>query len=393
MDKKLYMNFWNYDNFDGNDVKHIVKEWKDAEFNLGMTFLYYGDPQTKAEVLKMLDECQANGMQTIVCDYRTHFNNLIAKGEKEFRKDVECAVRDFGSHPATFAFYVGDEPTKAYWEGAKNAVKIVNELSPVPAFINFLPYWEGDDYLSVMGCDSSEYEAKLDAFVKESGLNIVAYDCYACMNTHFKKMGLDMYYKNLAIFTRVARNNDLPCWCSSLCMGHWDYRAPTLEDMRWQVNTALAYGITGIQWFAVFDKKRDPNDCEILPLNAPYNDFGERTKTWYDMRDVNYQTLARFSDVVPNLNWQHSWHYGEVYAETRYWYDGVDDTLIHFSTTHKDNALISKFKDNDGCLHYFFVNTSQEVSNQICIRFTDKYAKFNKKVWLPIGHAYWIKLN
>lgn len=393
MNKKLYMSFWNYDDFDGYDIPGIVKEWKDTEFNLGMTFLYYPNTGKKAAMLQLLDECHKNGIQAIICDSRTHFHNLQAKGEEQFRQDLQQSIEDFGHHPAAFAFYVGDEPTISNWEYAKQSVRIIEEVSPIPAFVNFLPHWTGDDYKGVMGCDCDEYEQKIDSFIKESGLQIVAYDCYACMNVHHQKAEMDMYFKNLALFTRVARENHVPCWCSSLCMAHWDYRIPTLADMRWQVNTALAYGVTGIQWFAVFDKKRDPNDVEIITLNAPYNRYGERTQTWRDMRDVNGETQARFADIVPTLTWLHSWHYGNTYGETRYWYDGVDDILIHFDTRYKDDALISKFVDDEGNYHFLFVNTNQNVSNEVRVGFSEPYTKYNRSVWLPVGHAFWVKLE
>lgn len=150
--------------------------------NLAASFEYLPDRHTPDQMCRLLDACGKRGMKVLITDRRTHWMTLEKEGEEGFRKRVCEAVADFGHHPAAFAFFVGDEPAKKHWGSAKRAVQIVEELSPIPAFVNFLPQWTGDDFEKLMGVRGEDYAQLLDEFVRETGLKYLAFDCYNCMN-------------------------------------------------------------------------------------------------------------------------------------------------------------------------------------------------------------------
>ena len=105
--------FWNYEKIGKISAQHAVRDWKDAGMNVAMSFEYNNACDKPELMLELLDECLANGIQLIICDKRFRFETYAQVGAENFRKGVQEAVKEFGAHEATYAFHVGDEPTKA----------------------------------------------------------------------------------------------------------------------------------------------------------------------------------------------------------------------------------------------------------------------------------------
>ena len=384
MKDKLALGFWNYQTFGKYDEETSAQQWSEMFMNLAASFEYLPSLHKPEQMLRLLDSCEKRSIKVLLTDHRVHWRTLQREGEEKFRKLVKEAVKDFGSHPASFAFFVGDEPTKVNWEAAKRAVQIVQELSPIPAFINFFPQWLGDDYEKLMGVRGEDYAQLLDEFIKETGLQFLAFDCYNCMNIKEPKAGLDMYFRNLNLFSEVAKKNHIPCWCSALCMGHWNYRTPSLHDMRWQVNTALAHGITGIQWFCMYEIELREDSWEDYPINF----YGEESETCRKLRELNREAARKYGDIFPDLELERVFHYAESYGGTYFYYDGVDENLKSYSNTYRAPAVVSRFRHKKtGNLYYFFVNMSFTENSYMKVEFIEKYADSNKGIWLSPGAA------
>lgn len=387
---KLALGFWNYQPFGKYDEEESAKTWSDLFVNVAASFEYMPKRHKPEQMLRLLDACAERNVKLLLTDHRVHWRTLQKEGEEEFRKQVKQAVSEFGSHPAAFAFFVGDEPTKQNWEAAKTAVKIVEELSPIPAFVNFFPQWFGDDYKELMGVRGEDYADHLDAFVKETGLKYLAFDCYGCMNIKEKQSGLDMYFRNLNLFHDVARRNNIPCWCSALCMGHWNYRIPDMHDMRWQVMTALAHGMTGIQWFCLYEIELREDNWELYPINY----YGEKSESYQRIRQLNRETARKYGDIFPKLELEQVFHYAENFGGTYFYYDGADENIKRFETMYRAPAVVSRFRHKEsGTLYYFFGNTCFTENSFFKIAFKEPYGHLNKNIWLSPGDSVLIALK
>ena len=152
-----------------------VKEWHD----LGLTLtIAYSDSKDWARTHALLDEAQKYGMKLIIQDWGANVDNLIVNGEEHYRESMKKLVDEFGSHPATFGFYVTDEPYVDNIEATLKACRINNELAPhLTAYINLLPWF--DWIAERMG--TKEYAPYLDKVVKEGELKLLSYDCYTQM--------------------------------------------------------------------------------------------------------------------------------------------------------------------------------------------------------------------
>ncbi len=250
-----------------------VKEWHD----LGLTLMIaYSDARDWAKTHALLDAAQEYGMQLIIQDWGANVDNLIVNGEDHYRESIKKLVDEFGSHPATFGFYITDEPDADNLEITLKAARINNELAPhLTAYINLLPWfdWIGER----MG--TKEYAPYLDKVVKEGQLKLLSYDCYTQM--YEGKRGYDDYFNNLREHSLASKRNNVPFYNIVLCTGHYDYMCPTKDDLIWQLNTSVAHGAKGVSWFLL-----DIPDGHNY-RNAPINLLGERTTEFNTLSEVN----------------------------------------------------------------------------------------------------------
>lgn len=379
--------FWNYFPFGHLDNEEALKDWKEMGFNMPMTFHYNPENDKPEQMLSLLDGCQREGMQAIVCDVRTRFSTYMKVGKEAFIEGVKAAVKEFGSHPANFGFYIGDEPAYRDIESAIEACKIVNEYAPdLTNFINLFPYWEDDTFSqeNALGAVTTrEYKANLDDFVKRSGVKILAYDCYGQCTYFQKEKYRSSYFRNLRIFGEVARENGIELWTSLLCIGHFSLRVPTADDMRWQLSTAFAHGATGVQWFAVYKR-----GYEGTWRGSPFDEFGNKTET--------YARLARetriFKEcVLPYLEgykFDKVWHHnlsidaGGGVAQ----FEGMDELKFITYIINPTPAAVTRFVNDEGKVAYAITNLSSTEPTKIRARFDGPLSKYNRMArWYAPG--------
>ena len=275
--EKFMISFWNY-----TPVELITAAaadmWNDLGITVGM-FPRYG-AEDKEKVLAVLDRAQGHGIKVILCDYRTIWHVLTKEGEKKYRELFSQALKDFGSHPAVFGFYCGDEPDAPDAADAFKSVRIQNEMAPhLCAYLNLLPWfdWIGER----MGTDNlANY---LDRYAKEGKPTLLGYDCYTQMFTGDRQeQGVNDYFFNLNEYRKALKRHNIPFINTVLSIGHYDYRCPSKDDMLWQLTTSAACGATGVSWFFVHLRG-------ILHdyRNAPINQLG------------GYDYLIRYFRIAP----------------------------------------------------------------------------------------------
>lgn len=220
---------WNYYAIGEYDAETMTNDFNDLGFNLVMSCDY--NPYSpyfhdKAAFISHLDSLHAKGMSVVVCDVRTGWGRLKEQGEQEFVRRVKEAVSDFGSHPAVYGFFIGDEPSGAQMSDMVRAYKIVKAAAPaLRPFVNFLPIWCTDDYFEkCLGVPATKYGELLDKVVKEAEIDVLCYDYYSQCSYFEADRGEAMYFMNLNVFREVAKKNDIPFFTTLLSVGHWNYR-------------------------------------------------------------------------------------------------------------------------------------------------------------------------
>lgn len=379
---KMQVSFWNYSslqNFD-RDPADTVKEWRELGITVGFSPVYESGKDDKKKMLDLISECEKQGIKLIIFDKRV-YSPCDGFDEKAYEHDVREAVSDFGTSSAVAAFYVGDEPRKADFARYLKAVRIVQSCG-AKAFMNFS--W-CDAHLKDFA-DRNDYADYLKNFVKESGLGLVSNDRYSCLHAKefepgFLELGTDKYFADLNLFRGVADSCGVPFWTSLCSVGHWMYRTPTEADIRWQINTALAHGAVGIQWFFIY-QHRFADDYYSYPVDI----YGGKSETYRYLarhcRTLNDHTCAELGD----FQFSRVWHIVKSYGNTPLLKE--NDADIYVYTDHGMKGILSEFRKGDQ-KKYLIVNSEREYPELYYIR----YEGGGYHIWLPAGGAHVVSVG
>ena len=363
-DKNFFpIGFWNYVPCGKIDPEQSAKDWKELGMSLAMSCDYLS-PADKEFMLKNLDAAKAEGIKIIVCDCRVNWRNLTAKGEKDYRRDVDKAIKDFGSHPAFYAFHVGDEPDKTTWDDMLKATKIVAEKSR--PFVNHFPYYDEDFAERVGVADHNGFTDKLKHMIKSTGADILSYDCYAQCRIHGREEGIENYFMNLNNYYAAAKDCNVPMWTSLLSVGHWNYSVPSEDELRWQISTAVAHGAKGILWFYVYGRF-----LESSYRQSPFDQYYRRTQTFENLARQNKLFRDYLAPRLANAELIETFHVGKSYGGTKLYSTHAIKGFI-INRQYNNPLILSRFKDEDGKEFIFAVNNSQNDIDRITGTYGDK---------------------
>ena len=343
--------FWNYVDLPGMDRSFdatCVKDWADAGMTLTMSPNF--GPEEVDRMRSILDAAHECRMRLILCHYHGYWPHLVREGEEAYRRDFAAAVKALGDHPAAFGFHVGDEPGTEDFEAACRAMRIQKEMAPhLTPFLNLLPWYKG--VAQRVGFES--WAQYLDAYVRAARPEFLCYDCYSQMNPGTE--GWDMYFTNLREFSQASERNGTPFWTTLLSVGHFRYRCPKEDDLRWQLNTALAHGARGILWF-FFYMRRTHDNYRVSPIDEHW----ERTETFAWLSRVNRTFLKTTAPVLKDLKLRRVSHTGAPWGGLPA-FDGAG-LVAHASASHGGQLIVSEFVRPDGAEYVMVVNNSQADS-------------------------------
>jgi hypothetical protein len=250
--RPLVYSFWNYLGFCPL-YKKAPHLWAEAGMNAPQSFVYDPSVHKKEDVLSFLDICEKEGMEAIIVDRRTSFKELLTESRDEFRAHVREAYEDFGHHPAALGFAVGDEPDFDHVDDFIFALRTVREEMPgLTPFGNLLPYWsDGSEVCHADDGNTYRFEEVVAKILKETGSPVIGFDQYTqCFDSESDQAaGIDHFLFALSRYVTEAKRHGADIWVSLLAVGHWGYREPSEDDIRWQMSVSFALGARGIVWF------------------------------------------------------------------------------------------------------------------------------------------------
>ena len=373
MEKKAFpLGFWNYARLNGIGPDP-VRDWVEAGMNLCHSPRFVPGEDDHREMLSLLDTCEENGVRLILDDPRCHWTGALSDPEG-YRVRFRQMLDEFGRHPAVYGFYVGDEPGAAQMEEAKAAVRIQRELLPekVP-FLNFNPYYAHYDNIRAhLGC--GDFDEWVDGFVKESGLGQLSYDHYLQMNPRDEaESGIREYYTSLRHFKEAAKRNHIPLWVTNLSVGHFRYRCPKEDDLRWQLNTSVACGADCVWWFFFYMRL-----ARINYRVAPIDEHGRRTETYEWLSRVQLTFGKQFGPLFARLIHDETWHTGKAYGGYPLLESGMHPLLDRVRCDHELPGVASLFHLPDGTKYLALVNNSQTESGYFHVFLTPRVKEMHR---------------
>jgi hypothetical protein len=166
-----------------------------------------------------------------------------------------------------------------------------------------------------------------------------------------------MYFENLWTYWRAGQRHDLDYWTTLLSVGHFNYRCPREDDLRWQLNTALASGAKGILWFFLY--MREPHDNYRV---APIDEHWERTETYDWLSRVCRTFLKWHAPILLESELVSAWHVGKAWGG---WplFAGAGP-VAKAESSNGTPLIVSHFKHSGGADYLAVVNNSQAQSTR-----------------------------
>jgi hypothetical protein len=372
--EKFPIGFWNYANLKDHGqyfTAEEVRSWADAGFTLVQSPHFdSADRAQVALVHKILKWSHAEGLKVIISDPRTLIQHSASIDADSVKSQIEGAVSEFAKSPAVFGFYVGDEPNTGEFPKCVTAYNLLKQsASQLHPFINLLPYYS-------QACDRvgvPDWPTYLDNVVKQMRVDFLCYDCYSQMGGD-----LDIYYKNLRLYREASIRNLVPFWTTVLSVGHYSYKCPNYDELRWQFNTAICSGAQGIMWF--FYYMREPHYNYRF---SPVDEFWEKTQTYYDLRRIHRSFNRRYKDLFLNIAVRHVYFYPMAYGGGETFEPNSPNFLVSCIKTDTPNPslLIGEFSDANDRPYVMVVNNSMKDNAAVTIRFPGKRTRLFTMDW------------
>ena len=369
MQSKFPMGTWLFmdlDKFTKRDVEH----WRDCGLTLTMSPNYNPEKHDIAKMLEIMDYCHECGIKLIVCDSRSRWIGASTDPEA-YKAKFEEAYKDFGKHPATWGFYLGDEPGLNAADDVIKAYEIQLEVAPelVP-YVNYFPFWH-----------PSIEDIANSIFPRLTNMKNLCYDYYAQMR---KVPVIDGYFMQLRRFKEIADEHNCPLWTTLLSSAHWSYEEPTKNDFIWQINSAVASGCEGLLWYRFYSEKNTVTTYRAAPINL----FGERSEVYTRLSEAVREFHLYYGDYFARLKLQKSYHATKAFGGYPLFKQGDSDVVLKVEDLYSGQpAIVSFYKDENGDDYFAVMKNSKTDSARISITISSNAGKIvnvgNEKVVTP----------
>ena len=187
---------------------------------------------------------------------------------------AEVAGR-FKNHPALAGYYLADEPGAAAFADLAERARRISAIDPHhPCYINLFP-----NYAPASALGTPTYRDYLARFTAEVPVPFVSFDHYPVTDAGLRPE----WYENLELVAAAARDARKPFWAFALAVAHRPYPIPTIEHLRLQSFSNLAYGAQALQVFTYWTPQPGVWDFHDAPIGLNR----QRTAVYDRVRQTN----------------------------------------------------------------------------------------------------------
>ncbi len=211
---------------------------------------------------KAMEVARAAGIRQFVCC-------------PELSKDPEGVAGRYRGHPALAGYHLRDEPNAGDFANLAKWTRRIQSIDKDHwCYINLFP-----NYASAAQLGTKTYAEHVDRFLAEVPTQILSFDHYPVAGNSLRPE----WYENLEIVAKASQAVRKPFWAFALSVAHDPYPVATLEHLRLQVFSNLAYGAQGIQHFTYWVVTGTQWNFREAPIDAS----GKRTAVYGRVRQVN----------------------------------------------------------------------------------------------------------
>ena len=308
----------------GSDPARYKEAW-DCGFNVGG----FVTPDN-------LDMVQAAGLKCFVADKLITIRENLSLSNNEIATNVQMAVSRVASHPAVLGYHLIDEPDLKMIPVVARWVRAFNDIAPETiAFVNLFPYFEPRG-------QGTSYDDYLTSFVELAKPRVLSYDNYTLIDDGSIR---PTFFLNFEKMRDISLKSGVPFWFIGLANAHFSYAEPTYATFRFQVYTALAYGVRGIGWFTFTSRDRGNYRLSAIDFD------GRRTPTWEMLRAANMQ-IHRLAPVYLKLTSINVFHHPDTPKGCK----GIDSSRYLNDLQGKGPFVVGEFEHPDGRPYFLVVN-------------------------------------
>ena len=335
-------NFWEQDN--SVQLSRIEKE----NYYIGTPDGFEGETQTD----KALALAKERDLYVILSEGGAYFDWI--GHPVDVYKDFTIDYSDYKE--TIVGLFSGDEPAvPAISERADNIENAETAFPDVPYFCNLFPFYA--DARSQLKCDS--YQEYLDTYCKEfldklSGPRLLSVDYYPFQGYQFT-----MWLYNYQLITRKMQeyDADFHAFIQACTASDGSFDPLTEEEVRLQVNVALAYGATAYSYYL------------YVPAGEPYLaglvDYdGNPTDMYYHAQKANAETASleqayAHYDYITTMaisDEEEDFTIGAFSPLTRDFATQIKESVILNDVTVDNRALVTLLRDKEGNEAFYVVN-------------------------------------
>ena len=289
----------NYDNTHNDTVAQTMKE-------AGFTTVVLGGGDYG---VKLNSEANIAVTRTIIdMFYRNGIKSIVWTGNWSDTEEYAFeTLPDFSNHEGFAGFFTWDEPKPT--TAAMNAVaeyadwyKNAYGEDSAPFKVNLLPsyaYFEDGDYTSYSAYVKAYCDIVLSKFDGTEYTKYLSVDSYPIKNDGSLR---DTFLYDWAVLKAYAIEYGAEmhavlqgCGFEDESNGTTYNKAPTEEQMRLQLYTALAFGADSISWWSYYPLN--------VVVDGALNADGTTTEVYNDLKTVNNE-LSTFGSLYKNYDWK-----------------------------------------------------------------------------------------
>ena len=303
------------------------KEFKEAGFDVSICF--YNDTPVDT-LLRILDDAQKSNIRLI-----------ISSGWVSVQPHV--GIPRLKNHPALYGYFLQDEPwPKDISETKRRYQAMAKQDTKKPTYVNLLPNYGDGMPREIKMPPYKQYLQQTSAI----GLPFISFDFYPIMKSGIR----NTWYSCLEDIRQESLRTNKPFWAFALCTPHCDYPQPTIESLRLQIYSNLAYGAQAIEYFTYWTPK--PTD-EWDFHDAPISINGHRTRNYKLVKQMNQELrdLLPLFDKAEVLTVNHMVKIPEGTTKLQ----RIPTNIKKLKITGRQGAIISTFKKY-GHLYMAIVN-------------------------------------
>jgi hypothetical protein len=244
-------------------------------------------------VINSLNCADAVGIKYLVSD-----SNIFSGADDKASMDV--ILNEYKSHPSFIGNLMNDEPAIPGFQILGDTFPNYHKSLPDKIFYtNLQPMYATVDQMYTDKTHETggkatiaQYQNYLDKYIATTKPQFLSYDFYPCMG-NFPSLD-NNYYTNLSIIRSTSIKAGIPFWVF-IQLSSWGsvVRVPTQSEVFWQVNTALAYGAQGIQYFTYWIPLESGWSGGMIDAN------GNKTNQYDYVKNANVQ-IREVQNVLMN---------------------------------------------------------------------------------------------